>query len=202
MRVNIFLNLLEYPAVYSAVQSIMAPGGEMYLRKRINHLIAKFSTRHNLLDVGCGPASWLWHEDLNPVGLDLSFSYARAFDSNGGKIIVGSADKLPFSTGSFAGVWSVGLLHHMKDDVVSQAIKEIVRVCRPGGYVIIMDAVMPKRAWERPLAYWIRKMDRGQFMRRQLHLSALLPDRGNWSMKRYTYAATGLEMLEYIYQKQ
>lgn len=201
MNENKIFKLLEHPVVYQTAQTILAPGGEIYLRKRIKQLTTQFTTKHNLLDVGCGPASWLRHEGISPVGLDFSFSYAKAFSAHGGRMAVGSAEKLPFSTDSFAGVWSIGLLHHMNDAVVIQAIKEMIRVCHPNGYIVIMDAVLPENPWTRPLASIIRHMDRGRHMRSQLQLKALCPDQNNWSTKRYTYAVTGLEMLEFRYKK-
>lgn len=201
MSENIFFRLLEHTLVYQAVQVILAPGGEKYLRKQIKQLINLYPTKYDLLDVGCGPASWLWHEGINPTGLDFSFSYACSFITHGGKMAVGSAERLPFASSTFAGVWSIGLLHHLDDKIAAQAITEMIRVCRPDRYIIIMDAVLPQKTWKRPLASLIRRMDRGQFMRHQSDLNALLPDMSNWSTRRYTYAATGLEMLECIYHK-
>lgn len=201
MTENKFFKLLELPVIYKATQTILAPGGEICLRKKIKYLVKQCAIEHNLLDVGCGPASWLWYEELDPIGLDLSFSYASSFAAHGKKMIVGSAEKIPFDSATFASVWCIGLLHHLNNEMAADTVKEMVRVCRPNGYIFVMDAVLPRKSWQRPVASFIRQMDRGSFMRHQFQLTALLPDKRNWKIKRYTYAATGLEMLECYYKK-
>lgn len=203
MAANTLYKFLDYPFVYQLVQTIFAPGGEFFLRKKIKkQLVSTITSTSSVLDVGCGPASWLWHEDVSPVGFDLSFAYAKAFVAqNKGDMVVGSAGELPFRAGTFSGVWTIGLLHHMSNADVRHAVREMLRVCCAGGKVIIMDAVFPEISWLRPLAYFIRRMDRGKFMRYQSELLTLLPDQRNWRVKRYTYAATGLEMLECSYLK-
>ena len=45
-----------------------------------------------------------------------------------------------------------------------QALDEMRRVCRGNGHVIVVDAVLPVRAWQRPLAYAIRRADRGRWV--------------------------------------
>jgi ubiquinone/menaquinone biosynthesis C-methylase UbiE len=52
------------------------------------------------------------------------------------ELVVGSAEKLPFATGSFDLVYSFGVLHHCAD--TPRALAEAVRVLRPGGELKIM----------------------------------------------------------------
>ena len=49
---------------------------------------------------------------------------------------MGNAEVLPFPSGAFAGVTSMGVLHHIPDP--ARAIAEIRRVLRPGGRFIGM----------------------------------------------------------------
>jgi SAM-dependent methyltransferase len=102
---------------------------------------------------------------------------------------------LPFKDRCFGGVWSVGLLHHLTDSDVADTVREMMRVCRVGGYVAILDAVMPNPAWGRPVAYTLRRLDRGQFVRSQPHLLSLFPNLASWKIERFTYALTGLEFV-------
>ena len=57
-----------------------------------------------------------------------------------------------------------------------------------------MDAVMPRNSFLRPIAYAIRKLDRGGFMRTEQQLAELVPAGIDYTLKRFTYAATGLEI--------
>lgn len=107
----------------------------------------------------------------------------------------GSAVALPFSDGSFDGVWSVGLLHHLPDDMARQAVREMVRVCCPSGYIVILDAVLPDPIWRRPLAYALRRADRGKFVRRENEFKTILPPDKCFATERFTYTYNGLEVL-------
>lgn len=201
MNYSSLYRILEIPGVYRLSQAILGPGAEKSLTKRLDELSQKLPEAKRILDVGCGPSSWLTKLDLHPVGLDISYKYSKAFRDSGSLATTGSAMELPFIDNSFDSVWSIGVLHHLPDVSAKVAIKEMLRVCHPDGYVIIMDAVLPHKAWKRPVATLIRRMDRGKYMRPQDHLNSLLPDMPNWHTCRYTYAATGLEMLECIFQK-
>ena len=187
--------MLDRPAVYALAQNIFAPGQDARITQRIRDMLSGLPDGGALLDLGCGPQSWLARVGLRPVGLDISPSYVAEYRNLGGPGVVASAAQVPFRDGSFAGVWSVGLLHHLSDDLAGTTVREAIRVCRRGGYVAILDAVEPVAAWRRPLATIIRKLDRGRFMRSETALKALLPDSAQWNCTRFTFAATGLEML-------
>ena len=53
-----------------------------------------------------------------------------------GQFIVGNAERLPFESGSFDCVCSMGVLHHTPE--TGSAVREIFRVLRPGGRLIVM----------------------------------------------------------------
>ena len=187
--------MLDRPEVYALAQNIFAPGQDARITRRIRDMLSGLPDQESLLDLGCGPQSWLARVGLKPYGLDINPSYVAEYRNRGGRGVVASAAQVPFQDRSFAGVWSVGLLHHLSDDVAAMAVREAIRVCRRGGYVAILDAVTPAVPWRQPLAAIIRKMDRGRFMRSEQALQALLPDAPSWTCSRFTFAATGLEML-------
>jgi len=191
----VFCRLLDWPLLYRLSQTLLAPGAEKNVTRKIRDCISRLPPAQCVLDVGCGPASWLWRVGVYPVGLDLTADYTKAFRRQGHSVITGSAAALPFRDGSFDGIWSIGLLHHLTDNVARQAVREMLRVCRPGGYLVVFDAVLPEPAWQRPLAYALRKMDRGGYVRQQVHLTSLLPTDHPWTVERFVYASTGLEML-------
>ncbi len=198
---NIY-NLLERPWLYKLTSCILGCGGAFVNRKVIKRLLATLPKAQMLLDVGCGPESKLILFGLNPIGLDLSRRYVEEYSKQGTPAVNASADRLPFANNSFDGIWTIGLFHHLPQEVAKNCLRELGRVCKPGGYIVLFDAALPRSPWTRPLAQLIRRLDRGKHMRFQEELEALLPDRKNWETKRYTYALTGLEMLLCTYHKK
>jgi SAM-dependent methyltransferase len=196
-----FYRVLNHPLAYNAAQRVFAPGGEASLTNYIASLTDALVTDGPLLDVGCGPRSWLWRVGLRPVGVDIEPAYVDAYIRAGGQATLGSADAIPHGDASFAGVWSIGVLHHLADAMVAGAIGEAIRVCRPGGYVAMLDAVLPTSPWRRPLAAFIRRLDRGRHMRQEGALRSLLDPFGRWHYTRFTYSATGLEMLACLHRR-
>jgi SAM-dependent methyltransferase len=193
-RKNIY-HFLDSPRVYKICTSLLGPGGEKDLSEKIRSKLSVLPNASRILDVGCGPSSWLWECNLHPIGLDLSRSYIRAFAKHTEIAINASAEHLPFYDESFDGVWSVGLFHHLPDQIAKRAISECIRVTASGGYCVIFDNVCPEPIWTRPLAWLIRKMDRGCFIRKQASFESLLGKREQWSCERFSYSLYGLEGL-------
>jgi len=194
--------VLSRPHLYKWATALLAPGGGSRIVQEIRQLTLLLPTGEPLLDVGCGPRSWLDRVGLSPVGLDVDSAYVRAYQARGGLAVHGSADEIPFRDGQFAGVWCIGVLHHLDDPTAQRAICEMQRVRRPQGYVAIMDAVLPRSALASPIPFAIRRLDRGRHMRSEAELRALFPDAAEWQFKRFCYSATGLEMLCCLSVKQ
>lgn len=177
------------------VPALLAPGAARVLGARIAAVMARLPAPAHLLDVGCGPASWLRLAGGRPVGADLALARVAAQRGTGSTAVTASAVALPFAGGSFDGVWCFGLLHHLDDGGAAAAVAEMVRVTRTGGLTVVFDSVWPERAWRRPLAWAVRRFDRGRWVRRQAELEALLPGRHAWVCERFVYSHTGLEGL-------
>ena len=170
--------------LYGLSQTLLAPGAARIVASRVERRPGR------ALDVGCGPFSWLWSAGIKPIGVDIVMDRVRAF---GPAAVVASATALPFADGSFDTVWSSGLLHHLPDDAAREAIREMRRVTREEGLTIIFDGVLPHEGSTRPLAWLIRRMDRGNWMRREEEFEALFDSPANWRRERFTYSYTGLE---------
>jgi SAM-dependent methyltransferase len=198
---NFFFRLLSIPFFYKLSQGILAPKGPMDLQAKMRKLVKQLPKGENFLAVGCGPSSWLWHQDQHPIGLDLNFSYVKAFKAERGESVTGSAETLPFLSSTFDGVWSFGLLHHLPSSIAEKAIKEIYRVTCPGGYCVVFDAVLPEAIWRRPVPWLIRKIDRGRFMRTQEELESLLSQDLDWKCERFIYSLYKLEAIFCILNK-
>jgi SAM-dependent methyltransferase len=188
--------VVDAPVVYRLSQRLLAPGAQPRLLARLGECLAGRPQAGPVLDVGCGPESLLGGVGLAPVGVDIAADRVAEFRLRaGGPAVVADATALPFAAAAFAVVWSNGLLHHLPDRAAGQAVRELARVTRPGGLCVIFDGVLPQRWWRHPVAWVIRRLDRGAWMRDQRALEALLAPLGSWRMTRLTYASTGLEGL-------
>lgn len=97
-----------------------------------------------VLEVGCGEGANL--VNLRALGLKakingvdyspakIAFARKRIYDA---KLLVADAYQLPFNDGQFDFVFAKSLLHHLHDK--KRAIGEMVRVCRPGGKIMIFE---------------------------------------------------------------
>lgn len=99
-----------------------------------------------ILEVGCGTGTDLLQflrAGADAHGLDFSsrsVGLARKrlslYGFDGGKVLLGDAESLPFPSNGFDLVYSWGVLHHTPD--TAKAIAEVHRVMRPGGEIRIM----------------------------------------------------------------
>jgi ubiquinone/menaquinone biosynthesis C-methylase UbiE len=110
----------------------------------------------DVLDVGCGQGIDLAQLamvgaravgiDLTPRHVELAREHLAALGLEA-RVDQGDAESLPFQDGSFDRVISNGVLHHTPE--IDVALREIVRVLRPGGEARII--VYNKRSFH----YWI-----------------------------------------------
>jgi SAM-dependent methyltransferase len=104
-----------------------------------------------VLEVACGASHVT--ETIAPrvrtvVGLDLTpellaLGAGRLRDAGIDNVVLqeGDAEAMPFVAGSFDLVCCRSSLHHFAEP--AQAVREMVRVCRPGGRVVLADLVAP-----------------------------------------------------------
>ena len=115
-----------------------------YLRKR-----GAFIRRHSLpgaaLEVGCGTgllAGRLAHWGYAVTGLDPSRGMLAEMSRRHPELtaIAGSGEALPFPEDQFDLTYCVAVLHHVAAPAaVRQTLREMVRVTRPGGRIIVWD---------------------------------------------------------------
>jgi SAM-dependent methyltransferase len=197
---NIY-RVLEIPLVYRLSQAILAPGNVGIITQRLSRTFAQMPTPATVLDVGCGPSSFLWNFGMKPVGLDLCHAYTKKFRDAGNLSVTASAAVLPFPADSFDLVFSMSLLHHLPDAMARETVGEIVRVTRPGGQAVLFDPVLPKGAWRRPQAWALCKLDRGRFIRSQGDYESRILGAREWKTFRFTHTFLGAEGVLTLLQK-
>ena len=127
-----------------------------------------------VLDVACGPglvacalaqvAGHVTGIDLTPAMIEQAQARQRALGLGNLTWLVGDAVPLPFPDAAFSVVGTRYSFHHFLDP--RAVLAEMVRVCRPGGRVAIMDVFT--RSPEQAEAY-----DRVERLRDPSHVRAL-----------------------------
>ena len=87
-----------------------------------------------ILEDGCGVGAYLVR--LAPgasqaVGLEIELERAQDAHRQGGGVVCGAGETLPFARETFDLVLSHEVIEHVQDDAL--AVREIVRVLKPGG---------------------------------------------------------------------
>ncbi len=108
-------------------------------RSLLTPLLPAEAGPRRILDAGCGTG---WNlQDLSSMGethgLDLSPLAVLATRGRGGRVVQGDVLGLPYASGSFDVVTSFDVLYHawVQDD--AQAVRELGRVLKPGGLILI-----------------------------------------------------------------
>ena len=143
-------------ALYDTQVEVLFTGAADVMRRRALKPIADWMAGRNQrdlrgLDVGCGTGRLLAfvHEawpGLRLTGLDLSQPYldeARRLVGRTARVrlVEGAAEKLPFDDASLDLVFSSFLLHELPSDIRIEALREMARVARPDGLIVIVDSI-------------------------------------------------------------
>lgn len=133
----------EYTGLAATYDRQWAAYAERGARESLRHLDLR--PRDRLLDVGCGTGVLLRralgeHPGVRATGIDLSLpmlSVARARLPRHASLLLADATRLPVRSAGFDAVVSNSALHYWSDP--EAGIREIARVLRPGGRVVLTD---------------------------------------------------------------
>lgn len=127
------------------LKSLTANIGDMALKRRVLSIVKGLDINHfdSILDCGCGDGLYLKIiRELSGAavcGFDLSgesLMLARGYTRDAGvPLVQGGIGSLPYRDNSFSKIFSTEVLEHVEDDL--GALKEIFRILKPGGRLII-----------------------------------------------------------------
>jgi SAM-dependent methyltransferase len=121
------------------------------------YLLPHLAAGMSLLDVGCGPGTITIDlarrvapgltvgVDSAEAALEGARAEAEARGADNVRFGVATAGRLPFADGTYDVVHAHQLLQHLPDPVA--ALREMARVCRPGGIVAVREADAAAMAW-------------------------------------------------------
>jgi SAM-dependent methyltransferase len=97
-----------------------------------------------VLDVGCGTGRWLRRYaelGLNAFGVDATPGMLRRAQEVGTKspVVAAPAQHLPFENETFDLVSAVTVVQHVPAPAQSRVLREMARVLRPGGHLMLLE---------------------------------------------------------------
>lgn len=121
----------------------------------------------SLLDAPCGTGTLF--ELCSPCdyyGADLDCQRVAEAERRHpeGQYLCSDSGALPFPDASFDRILAAGLIHHVDDDLALRITSEFARLLKPGGHLIVFEALWPLH-WYNFLGAIARKMDEGAYIR-------------------------------------
>lgn len=88
---------------------------------------------------GCGSGRYLHiNSKVSKIGVDICTPLVEGARKKGHEVLVADNLTLPFRDGAFDAVISIGVIHHFSSQSRRlQAVKEMCRLLRPGGQIMI-----------------------------------------------------------------
>lgn len=153
---------LGAPRLYDAFVDLFFLGRRRATYQRLIDA-ASVQPGQRVLDVGCGTGylARLLARAVGPggevVGIDPSiemveYAARKAVGDSHLRFQVGTAESLDLPADQFDVVMTSLMLHHLPEDLRVAALREMYRVLRPGGTLLVAEAQMPGRGILRLLA--------------------------------------------------
>jgi SAM-dependent methyltransferase len=156
-------NLFDHPLVFSWSQKMVPFTVWVYQDLMKTHI--RSTIEDHVLDIGCGVGAHAAFFTGKYTGIDVNKRYiemAAVGQSRDFRVMDGT--QLNFPTATFNVAISVAIFHHLSDQQVRDAVREAIRVLRPGGRLHVIDPVLPLSGRAR-FKRWIFMHDRGRHQR-------------------------------------
>lgn len=138
-------------------------GGKPFDRECLDNFAERVRPLGIACDLGCGPGQigrYLQERGARAVGLDLSFGnlqQARRLNPQL-EFIQGDMLALPFAGGSLGGIAAFYSIIHLDRDEIPRALREMRRVLRPGGWLLLAfhlgtDTLHEDELWGYPVDF-------------------------------------------------
>ncbi|MBI2922961.1 MAG: methyltransferase domain-containing protein [Planctomycetes bacterium] len=147
--------LIHRPHFYDLMARFLLLGREKSFRHRTLDL-ANLRPGETVLDIGCGTGTLLLaaSERVGPSGTlhglepsaEMAAHARRKAAAAGTALHVseGSADRLPYPDASFDAAFCTMVLHHVPAENHAAALREMRRVLKPGGRLVIVEMRRPR----------------------------------------------------------
>jgi SAM-dependent methyltransferase len=135
---------------------VLHPGTPRWFNRAIDRLQSRIWSKTlnycslaqgaHALDVGCGTGRWvrrLEEHGFSVVGMDQSPEMLSLARKRGtlSPMVSGEVQNLPFRDASFEYVSAVTVIQHIPPQEQVRALSEMVRVLRPGGYLVLIELI-------------------------------------------------------------
>ncbi|MGN6144069.1 MAG: class I SAM-dependent methyltransferase [Mesorhizobium sp.] len=167
--------LVTMPGVYDWIQRLL---GGPQAREKIASELFSDATGMSILEIGCGPGTWVPYlpEFKSYLGLDWNEKHiVSARDRYGSdKVQFATADisELRQSENGYDVVLGVGILHHLDDKAARSVLQKSAATLSPGGIYIGLEPVYHRR--QNPIAKVLKMLDSGRNIRREDQYRSLL----------------------------
>ena len=165
----------EYYSLIKKVFGILAPFYDIVtvFISRVRDKVVDFTNARNgskILDVGTGTGKQAFafaKKGYDVIGIDLSEAMLKVANKKNKyenvKFEVADATNLPFEDNSFDVSCVSFALHDMPLTIREKALKEMVRVTKPKGMIMIVDYALPKNKISSFLIYRFVKLYEGEY---------------------------------------
>lgn len=118
---------------------------EHYLQKRTDFIQAHLRTGASVLDIGCGTGALavrVRKAGYQVAGIDTSKGMLRVLKARTPSVdaVAACSMTLPFADDRFDLVYCVAVMHHIAEETsVQRTLREMIRVTKPGGLLLVWD---------------------------------------------------------------
>ncbi|OGH32481.1 MAG: hypothetical protein A2953_02845 [Candidatus Levybacteria bacterium RIFCSPLOWO2_01_FULL_36_54] len=145
------LTPLNYEYIDSTIDQYYRPFQGYFMRKRLELVFSQLGNKkvEKILDVGYGGGTFI--PMLSRIGKKVYGIDTMPYPDKVHKIlkkekvkaelVVGSIFKSPYKDNFFDRITCVSVLEHFRDKEINRAVREMYRILKPGGYLVIGSPV-------------------------------------------------------------